>query len=220
MTLMKSDYASMTINLIGFGIFIVLVPLLYSNMAKMANLISWEMWFWAVIYGVVHAGFWPRFKVGITGKFVMMKDFEAFKRTDRGAMLFLISATLSPCVNTYLIGINAIYCLQETWIIVRDWNHFTLEMEKYIPRGLVPILDFRVGLINIIVLFISASNLSSSALTLLICGTIFLIIGGMIYVVKKPDPWPNRFGFHEFFHVFFSTGIIILYFLVQSALIP
>ncbi len=215
---MKSDYASMTINLIGFGIFIVLVPLLYSNMAKMANLISWEMWFWAVIYGVVHAGFWP-IQSGYHWKIRNDEDFEAFKRTDRGAMLFLISATLSPCVNTYLIGIERDILLAGTWIIVAIGT-ILLWKWKNIPRGLVPILAFGVGLINIIVLFISASNLSSSALTLLICGTIFLIIGGMIYVVKKPDPWPNRFGFHEFFHVFFSTGIIILYFLVQSALIP
>ena len=37
-------------------------------------------------------------------------------------------------------------------------------------------------------------------MTLIIAGGIFYTIGAVIYGLKRPNPWPGHFGFHEIFH--------------------
>ncbi|WP_237024489.1 hemolysin III family protein, partial [Mycobacterium tuberculosis] len=35
---------------------------------------------------------------------------------------------------------------------------------------------------------------------LLFVGGALYSIGGILYAVRWPDPWPTTFGYHEFFH--------------------
>ncbi len=45
----------------------------------------------------------------------------------------------------------------------------------------------------------------------------FLIAGGIVYSVKKPDPFPESFGFHELFHTLMMIGAMILHFPISGA---
>jgi hemolysin III len=40
----------------------------------------------------------------------------------------------------------------------------------------------------------------------ILIGGLFYTSGAVIYALKKPDPWPNIFGFHEIFHIFVMLG--------------
>ena len=31
-------------------------------------------------------------------------------------------------------------------------------------------------------------------------GALLYCVGACVYAVKRPDPWPSTFGFHEVFH--------------------
>lgn len=48
--------------------------------------------------------------------------------------------------------------------------------------------------------------LQTGALFWLTMGGIMYSIGAAIYVLKRPDPWPSFFGFHEIFHIFVMAG--------------
>ena len=37
-------------------------------------------------------------------------------------------------------------------------------------------------------------------LVLLCAGGACYILGAIVYALRKPDPWPRVFGFHEIFH--------------------
>lgn len=37
---------------------------------------------------------------------------------------------------------------------------------------------------------------------LIIAGGVFYTIGAVVYALKRPNPWPDWFGFHEIFHSF------------------
>ena len=39
-----------------------------------------------------------------------------------------------------------------------------------------------------------------AAMVLVIVGGLLYTIGSVVYGLKKPNPWPNAFGFHEIFH--------------------
>ena len=39
-----------------------------------------------------------------------------------------------------------------------------------------------------------------AALVLLLAGGALYTIGAVMYALRRPDPWPATFGYHEFFH--------------------
>jgi len=50
-----------------------------------------------------------------------------------------------------------------------------------------------------------------AALVLLIVGGALYSIGGVLYGMKWPDPWPTTFGHHEFFHACTAVAAICHY---------
>jgi hemolysin III len=42
----------------------------------------------------------------------------------------------------------------------------------------------------------------------LLWGGILYTVGAVIYAIKKPDPLPDYFGFHEIFHIFVVAGAL------------
>jgi len=49
-------------------------------------------------------------------------------------------------------------------------------------------------------------SMPPGALAWLLAGGLFYTAGGVIYAMKRPDPWPTRFGFHEIFHILVLLG--------------
>ena len=37
-------------------------------------------------------------------------------------------------------------------------------------------------------------------IVLVLVGGLFYSAGAVVYGLKRPNPWPGRFGFHEIFH--------------------
>merc|ERR1712048_387391 len=45
-----------------------------------------------------------------------------------------------------------------------------------------------------------AASISSFHLTMMMMGGLFYIVGGLIFALKTPNPFPLTFGSHEIFH--------------------
>ncbi len=54
-------------------------------------------------------------------------------------------------------------------------------------------------------------NAGVAATVLLIVGGALYSIGGVLYGLRWPDPWPATFGFHEFFHACTAVAAICHY---------
>ncbi|MET9401801.1 hemolysin III family protein [Kitasatospora sp. NPDC002965] len=50
-----------------------------------------------------------------------------------------------------------------------------------------------------------------AVLVLMIVGGVLYSVGGVVYGLKRPDPSPGRFGFHEVFHAFTLGAFITQY---------
>lgn len=46
---------------------------------------------------------------------------------------------------------------------------------------------------------------------LIIAGGLFYSVGGVVYALKRPDPSPRWFGFHEVFHSFTILAFVTHY---------
>ncbi len=78
------------------------------------------------------------------------------------------------------------------WITAPRW----LSVSLYVLMGWLALL----GIVPIV------KALPSGAVFWLITGGVSYTLGAVIYAIKKPNPWPDQFGFHEIFHLFVMLG--------------
>jgi len=56
-----------------------------------------------------------------------------------------------------------------------------------------------------------------AAMVLLVVGGALYSIGGILYALRWPDPWPSTFGYHEFFHACTAVAAICHYIAIWFA---
>jgi hemolysin III len=76
----------------------------------------------------------------------------------------------------------------------------------YAPRWLSVGLYLGLGWIGIVPITEVVSRMDIAPLTLLLVGGALYTIGAVVYGLRRPDPFPRVFGFHEVFHVFVIAG--------------
>jgi hemolysin III len=54
---------------------------------------------------------------------------------------------------------------------------------------------------------------------LIALGGVFYTVGGVIYARKRPNPWPDWFGFHELFHAFTIAAYLVQYLAVAAVVL-
>lgn len=74
------------------------------------------------------------------------------------------------------------------------------------PRWLTTGIYIFMGWIVIVGIYPLVTMLQTGALIWLAAGGLSYSVGAIIYGAKKPDPWPDFFGFHEVFHIFVMLG--------------
>lgn len=57
--------------------------------------------------------------------------------------------------------------------------------------------------------FLAASP--TSVMVLMVVGGVLYTIGALVYGLKKPDPWPTWYGFHEVFHTLTIAAFVVHY---------
>ena len=61
------------------------------------------------------------------------------------------------------------------------------------------------------------AGMGDGALALLFAGGLFYTVGAAIYALRRPDPIPEIFGFHEVFHLLVIAAAICHYAIVYAA---
>ncbi len=74
------------------------------------------------------------------------------------------------------------------------------------PRWLYTGIYLMMGWVIVIGIWPLVQALAFGGLMWLAAGGVFYSIGAVIYGIKKPNPWPGFFGFHEIFHLFVLAG--------------
>ncbi len=82
------------------------------------------------------------------------------------------------------------------------------------PRWLSTVLYIALGWMAVVALAPMAQALPLAALGWLLAGGLFYSIGAVVYATKRPDPWPNVFGYHELWHLFVLAGSVCHYVLM------
>ncbi len=132
------------------------------------------------------------------------------KRLDHSMILVLIAGTYTPFALLLLSGTAS------TVILVTVWGGalagITLRMAWIsAPRWAVIPPYLIVGWIAVFILP-EMLHAGGVAVLVLVAGGGLLYSGGaVIYALRRPDPWPRTFGYHEVFHLLTIIAGIMMY---------
>jgi len=141
-------------------------------------------------------------------KKVVENDKTVWRKLDHSAIFFLIAGTYTPICFLYLEGNMKWGILIAQWSLVLSGIIFKLFFVNA-PRVIGTLIYLLMGWIVVIPISTLVHTMPTAALTFLAAGGISYTVGAIIYIIKRPDPLPDFFGFHEIFHLFIIGGAVL-----------
>ena len=140
-----------------------------------------------------------------------------WRKLDHIAIFFMIAGTYTPISYIYMDGWWRWGVIGAQWLLVILGLVFKL---VYIhgPRWLTTVIYVVMGWILIIPLNQLLVTMPLNSLMLLLGGGIAYTLGALIYALKKPNPLPGVFGFHEIFHLLVLLGAVLHYMVIYYAI--
>ena len=120
-------------------------------------------------------------------------------RIDHANIFIFIAGTYTPIAVLALHGVARLAILLGVWtaaILGAALNVAWVGLPRWVG---VP-LYVGLGWAAAFVLPQLLHGAGGAALSLVVAGGVLYTLGGLAYALRKPDPWPRVFGFHELFH--------------------
>jgi hemolysin III len=122
----------------------------------------------------------------------------ALKRIDHANIFLLIAGSYTPITWLALPQDKAILLMSLIWgtaVLGIGFRVFWISAPRWLY---VPIyVGMGWGAIAFVVDFMNAN---APMMILILAGGLCYTIGAVVYALKKPNPFPGKFGFHEIFH--------------------
>jgi hemolysin III len=128
------------------------------------------------------------------------------RRLDHANIFVLIAGTYTPYCLLLLRGSDRVLMLIAIWAGALAGVAFRVLWIDAPRRLCVPIYcAFGCAAIFVMPQFAAGSlrlgvGVGAAVLALIGLGALLYVLGGVVYGVRRPDPWPRYFGFHEVFH--------------------
>lgn len=139
-----------------------------------------------------NSALYHRFNWGATTKAVL-------KRIDHANIMLLIAGTYTP------IAVLALPPQKGLLLLILVWSGALLGILFRVfwinaPRWLYVALYLLLGWAAVMYL-VDLFEANVAMMILVIVGGLLYTGGAICYALKRPNPWPGHFGFHEIFHV-------------------
>ncbi|MDO8381723.1 MAG: hemolysin III family protein [Microbacterium sp.] len=121
------------------------------------------------------------------------------KRIDHANIFLLIAGTYTPIAVLALPPEKATLLLSLVWggaLLGILFRVFWVGAPRWLYVALYIVLGWAA------VMYISDLFAANAVMmTLVVVGGLLYTFGALVYALKRPNPWPGHFGFHEIFHV-------------------
>jgi hemolysin III len=141
------------------------------------------------------------------------------RKVDHSAIYILIAGTYTPICLSFFDGfwrwgiLTIIWVMALIGVVVKV---FVINAPRWATAGIYLVMGwFSIIAVNEIV-----RTMPGGAIFWLVIGGLFFSLGAVIYTLKKPDPRPGIFGFHEIWHIFVILGCLSHYILVAAYVGP
>lgn len=158
------------------------------------------------ISAVVHHRRWPRHTT------------EVLFRLDHTGIYLAIAGTATPIGMLALHGWHRDVVLWGVWVaalvgIAIEWLPFRT------PRGVAHSLYLVMGWATVPFVPAVVANRGWAVGALLLAGGALYTVGAVIVAVRRPDPVPHVFGYHEVWHLLVVLAVVLHYAMVVVTLL-
>jgi hemolysin III len=140
------------------------------------------------------------------------------RRIDHAGVYLAIAGTYTPFGLLVLHGAWGVVVLAVVWggaavaiVLKFAWVDS--------PKWLAAAIAISLGWIAVIVLPQLVAGLGWDGTALLLVGGLCYTIGGLVYAMRRPDPMPAIFGYHEIFHLLVVAAVAFQYSVVAFWLV-
>jgi hemolysin III len=141
------------------------------------------------------------------------------RRLDHSMIFVLIAGTYTPFALLVLHGTLANVVLAILWggalggvVLKLAWVDA--------PKWLMAAIYLALGWVGVATIPQMASRAGIGAVTLLAVGGVLYSAGAVVYALRRPDPSPRVFGYHEIFHVLVIAAAAVHYAAIAGYALP
>jgi len=138
------------------------------------------------------------------------------RRLDHASIFLLIAGSYTPFALLLLEGATRNTLLTVAWGGAALGIVFRVFWDSA-PRWLYTLIYFALGWAAVFFFPDFMATGSTSVFALLVVGGLLYTVGGVVYGLKRPNPNPTWFGFHEIFHALTIAAFITHYIGVSMA---
>lgn len=140
-----------------------------------------------LVSGLYHVGKWT------PGQRALLR------RTDHANIFVLVAGTYTPVTVALLGGTWRVVILAVVWGIAVVGGAIVVAALG-IPRGLLAGMYLLQGWVALAAMPAIAMAVGGGGLAVLLAGGALYTAGAVCYALRRPDPFPDWFGYHEVFH--------------------
>lgn len=141
------------------------------------------------------------------------------RRVDHSAIFLLIAGSYTPFALLVIQGTLADVILAVVWAGAIGGIVLKL-LWIDAPKWLVALIYVLLGWVAIAVAPDLVSELGLTAAAMVGLGGILYTVGAVIYAIRRPDPVPAVFGYHELFHLLVIAAAGLQYAVVAFWVLP
>jgi hemolysin III len=140
-------------------------------------------------------------------------------RIDHSAIFIFIAASYTPVALLVLDGPTGWTLFGAAWAGALAGVALSL-LWIGAPRVLFAATYVALGWLAIIATPELVASLPVTPLVLIAAGGVLYTIGAVVYALRRPDPWPRVFGFHEVFHALVIAAAALHFVAMAGWIIP
>ena len=129
---------------------------------------------------------------------------------DHAGIYLAIAGTYTPFALLVLAGAWRIAILAVVW-----GGATAAILLKFLwvdaPKWLAAAIGITLGWVAVIVFPQLNDGVGWSGVSLLLAGGLLYTAGGLVYALRRPNPFPRVFGYHEIFHLFVVAAVCLQY---------
>ena len=141
------------------------------------------------------------------------------RQLDHVAIFLLIAGTYTPICLVPLRGPWGWSLFAAVWVFALV-GMFIAIFALDAPRWMTTAVYLAMGWLIIVAVWPLVRLVSAEGVFWFFLGGAFYTSGAVVYALKRPDPVPHVFGFHEIFHVFVMLGSLCHFLGIVRAVLP
>jgi len=146
---------------------------------------------------------------------------ETLRIVDYFAIYPLIAGTFTPLCLVFFHDSYVGWCfLGVIWMLAISGMCMTVFLFRKIPKWLTMTVYISMGWIGAFMTYWLFPFFGWTGIFLLVAGGLAYTVGGYIYSVEEPNPYPGVFGFHEIWHLAVILGVACHWCLMYFVVLP